>query len=314
MSKIRTVSSFMEEVRSMLDEDNRDSITDREDILPALNRAQDYATNILSRHYESPLLKFKIIDAVPGQLDYPIPEDAFEERLEAVEVSVSGQFSKLSRINFRNIADYEVQSAALVPFYYSVIGDKFRILPGPSAYPLRLWYLVDPLPLVPSQGRITKVDYVSTFIVLDVVGESLTTEADQLNSYINIINGKTGEVKGSYQIKTISGNKINLKTIPSRLTVEGSVISSSLEENLISEDDLVSVVSGTCVPFFKKPVSNFLVQYAVADLRRKLGDDSGMDERLKQSLEDQVKKSWVGREQSMRVSQVNNTWRRILRK
>lgn len=314
MSKIRTVSSFIEEIRSMLDEDNRDSIRDKEDILPALNRAQDFATNILSRHYESPLLKFKTIEAIPGETDYPIPEDAFEERLEAVEVSISGQYSKLTRINYRNIADYEVASAAIVPFYYSVIGDKFRILPGPSAYPLRVWYLVDPLPLVPSQGRITKVDNANCFIVLDSVGEDLTTESDQLNSYINIINGKTGEIKGSYQIKTISDNKINLKTIPSRTEVEGSIISNNLEDNNIKEDDLVSIVSGTCVPFFKKPVSNFLVQYAVAELRRKLGDDSGMDEKLKKDLEDQVKKSWIGREQSMRVSMVNNSWARIIRR
>ena len=52
-SQIIAVNDLIDEVRSMLDEDNRTSVSDTADILPALNRAQNYAANILSRHYES---------------------------------------------------------------------------------------------------------------------------------------------------------------------------------------------------------------------------------------------------------------------
>ena len=40
-SQIITVNDLIDEVRSMLDEDNRTSLSNSADILPALNRAQN---------------------------------------------------------------------------------------------------------------------------------------------------------------------------------------------------------------------------------------------------------------------------------
>lgn len=313
--KIKTVEDLVEEVRSQLDEDNTATVSTDKDILPALNRAQDYSANILARHYESPLLGYTIVPMVAGQYEYDIPKDALEERIEKIEVKQNNLYYPLIRVNYRDIGSYETTVLTPIPSYYVVIGDKFRLVPGPTGtYDLRVWYLKDPMPLVLPQGRVTKIDNTNNYILVDTVGDNLTTETDNLNSYVNIVDGKSGVVKGAFQIKTIVDTKITFKTTPSRTSVYGSTILTSLADITVEEDDFVCVVAGNCVPFYKKPLYNFLVQYAVAEITRKLGGESDMEQRVLKELEAQVEHSWVGREQSLRVSMVNNKWAKLRRR
>ena len=323
-SQIITVNDLLDEVRSLLDEDNRISVSDSSDILPALNRAQNYAANILSRHYESPMLRWKTVQTVSGQEEYFIPENAFEQRIEKVEVSVNNFFYPVKRISYRDISSFESPSTTAVPYYYAVIANRYRLLPQASAaYPMRIWYLEEPPQLVKSQGRINIVNTANNYVIVDSIGSDLTTEADSLNSYVNIIDAQTGKRKASYQIQNISGNKITFKTSPTRTTVlntqiDTSMVSSSLLVNTdtdnegadvsIEADDFVCIVRGACVPFFKKPFSNFLVEYATAEIIRKLGGDSSQEQKVLQALEEQVERSWVGREQSLRVTQASGAW------
>ena len=321
-SQIITVDSLIDEVRSMLDEDNRESIRDAEDILPALNRAQNYAANILARHYESPMLAHEEVTTVTNQREYDIPENAFEQRLEKVEVQVNNLFYPLTRISYRDISLYETQSTTSIPYYYVIVGNRYRILPTSNAtYPLRVWYLKDPLRLVQKQGRINIVNTTDNYVILDNVGSDLTTEADNLDSYVNIIDGQTGLRKATLQVKNINGNRINFKTSPARsevlnITIDTGLATSGLVKNQtanqpdvsINPDDFICLIHGTCVPFFKQPFSNFLVQYAIAELRRKLGGPADLELRVLKDLEEQVERSWVGREQSLRVTKKNNSW------
>jgi hypothetical protein len=110
------------------------------------------------------------------------------------------------------------------------------------------------------------------------------------------------------QIRSLSDNKITFKTSPTRTTVLGQTISTTLVDKDIAEDDYICVIKGTCIPLLKKPNSNFIIQYAVAELTRKLGGAADMEERVKQQLEKQVERSWVGREQSIRVTKANRYW------
>ncbi len=326
MSQIITTDDLISEVRSMLDEDNRESVTDAEDILPALNRAQNYAANILSRHYESPLLVKKDVTTVNSQMEYDIPEDAFEQRIEKLEVRINNIFYEMRRIDYRDISLFENKSSTSIPYYYVIIGTRYRIIPASnSIYPLRIWYLKDPLPLVASQGRINVVNTSSNYVIVDNVGSDVTTEADQLNSYLSIIDAQTGNRKATFQVKNVNGNRINFKTSPARSTVlnipiDTDMSSLYLNDNsteprrnegptiTIEPDDYVCVIKGSCVPFFKKPFSNFLVQYAIAEIRRKLGGPAELEQRVLKDLEDQVERSWVGREQTLRVKKVNDAW------
>lgn len=324
-SQIITVNDLIDEVRSMLDEDNRTSVSDSADILPALNRAQNYAANILARHYESPMLRWKTVTTVSGQEEYDIPENAFEQRIEAVEVKVNNSFDKIKRLDYRDISKYETaQQTTSIPQYYAVVNTRYRIIPTTSGtYPLRIWYLEEPMELVKSQGRINIVNTSNNYVIVDSIGDDLTTIADNLNSYVNIIDAQTGRRKASFQVQNIQGNKITFKTSPTRTNVlnigiDTSMVTANLLVNTdtdneganvtINADDHICVIKGSCVPFFKKPFSNFIIQYAIAEIRRKLGGAAEQERQVLADLEAQVERSWVGREQSLRVSQANSTW------
>lgn len=323
-----TVDDLIDNVRSQIDEQNIDAVDDVADILPALNRAQDFAFNILSRQYEEPLLRTAVVDIVGGQRDYTIPEDAFEDRLEKIEISFGGDRYEVKRISYRDISDYETSTRVNIPQYYAIIGRKFRLLPTPTGtYDARIWYLAQPEKLVKPQGRVTKVDAVNNALILDSIGDDITTETDELNSYINVIDGHTGVVKGSFQVKITDGQKLTIKTTPTRTSVLGKTILTSLEDLpdpqaidagvstlSVDPDDYISTIHGTCIPYFPQPTTNFLIQYAVAELQRKLGGDAGLEERVLEKFEKQVERSWVGREQTLRVQKRSKNWDRYRRR
>lgn len=311
-----TTSTLIAEVRSLLDEYNTDQVSDTTDILPALNRAQDAAANILARQYEEPLLTSTELVLTPGTDTYDIPEDAFEQRLEKVEMKLNGGiFSDLDRISYRDLSTYEYPINANVPYYYAIVGRKYQVVPSPSsAITLRLWYLKDPEPLVLPQGRITAVDNTdpaNPYLIVDSVGEDLTTEIDELNSFINVTDGETGEVKARFQIKAITETRISLRTdlSASRSSVLGKSIDTELDTTTVLPDDLVSTIKGAPVPFLKKPMANFLISYASADIKvNKLGLDAGLLAQQIQMFTEQVERSWVGRERTQRVKRVNRNF------
>jgi hypothetical protein len=305
---IITTQDLVDQVRSMLDEENRANVTDEGDILPALNRAQDYASNILSRHYESPLVAYKSIGLNAGQNEYDIPEDALEQRLEKVEVYLTQVYYPVRRLDYRDVTLYETPSKTNVPYYYTVIGTKFRLIPTPtSSYSLRIWYLKEPPKLVAPQGRITLINSGSNYVILDAAGSDLSTDLTSLDSYVNLIDAQTGNVKATMQVQSVQGNKITFKSSPTRSSVQGRDVSSSLPSAL-EQDDYICLAQGSCVPFFKKPFTNFLIQYAVAEIQRKLGGPADIEQQVLKGLEQQVERSWVGREVSTRVQKVSKQW------
>jgi hypothetical protein len=310
MAQRITVNELMTAVRQQLNEDSTLSVSDLGDILPALNRAQNYALDILARHYKDPLLASTMIHAVAGQTLYDIPEDAFEMRLLKVEVKVGGNFSELTRIDYLDVALYEnTQAMVSIPMYYNIIGNQFKVLPAASGtYNFRVWYLKDPLPLVSSQGRLNSVNELGNYVIIDEVGQDLSAVSDSLDSFVNIIDGATGATKGVLQIQSIQNNKITFKTVPTRATVLDVTVSTSLVGLGVQLDDYLCLSSGTCVPFLKKPFSNFLVQFAVAEIVRKLGGDAATEEQVLQKFEQQVERTWVQRPNPLRIQKRNATW------
>lgn len=308
------VDDLISECRSLLDEDNTVSVNDERDILPALNRAQDTVVNILTRKYNDPFIAHKTLQPISRQSEYDLPEDAFEERLEKVEVERLGLFYEVKRIDFRDLSAYENSNQQNIPYYYCIVGSKVRLVPQPTGtYPLRLWYVKEPDSLVKSQGRITLLNTTSNYLVVDNIGSDLTTNMDDLNSYVNIIHGPSGEVKQSLQIQSIQGSKITFKSAPTRTSVLGKTITGALSTDIV-QDDLVCVVSGSCVPRFKKAIANYLIQFAVADIVRKLGGSVEIEEKVKADFEKMVEKQDKGRETSTRVHKVNRNWAIISRR
>lgn len=298
-----TVLDLAESVRARIDELNRDTIDTERDILPALNRALEYAVDIYAKHYPDPFLAYTTLDLTTSQ-EYSLPEGIYEDRIVKLEAKTSTSlFQEIQRISYRDITAYESDAPTPVPYYYAVIGRKLRLVPAPSGtYDARLWYIKYPEQLVLPQGRITIIGNNNQYVTVDEVGSSLSTEVDNLNSFVNVINARTGEVKGTLQIALIDDGRVTFRSSPSRTEVFGKDIATSLLDLGIEKDDYLCVAAGTCVPYLASPTSNFLIQYAVAELCRQLGTNSVEEEQVLAKFEDQVKRTWAGRETTIRVA------------
>lgn len=308
-----TVDNLVDEVRSQLDEQNVDSVDTDRDILPSLNRGQDFAFDILARRYPEPLLKYESLALSDGVSEYDIPERVFEDRVLKIEVEVpSGSgatYREVERISYRDISDYESASKTNVPSYYSIVGRKIRLVPQPTGtYDARLWYLRNPEKLVQPQGRITIINSGSNYVLLDGIGSALTTESDQLGSYVNFVDGQTGEIKGTAQIQNINNERVTFRSVPTRSSVLNRTIGGAISTMSLSQDDYICAVDGTCVPYFGRPVSNFLIQFSVAELTRKLGGSADIEERVLDKFEKQVERTSVGRESQFRISKKSRIW------
>jgi hypothetical protein len=308
-----TVENLVEEVRQQLDELNRDSVSTEADILPTLNRASDFASDILTRKYPEPLLKYLTLDLEAGVSEYNIPEDVFEDRILKLETTVPvgvnrANYIEIQRISYRDITNYESAAISSFPLYYCVIGRKIRIVPQPSgSYDARMWVIRNPEKLVMPQGRVTLINAIGNYMVVDQASGDLTTQSDQLASYVNVIDGQTGEIKGSLQIQSIVNNKITFRTVPARSSVFNRDIS-ILEDIQIQEDDYICAIDGICVPYFGRPTSNFLIQYAVAEITRKLGGAAETEENVLKKFEQQIERTWAGRQQDLRIKKKSNVW------
>lgn len=316
MSRILyTVQNLVDEVRAQLDEENQDSVSTESDILPSLNRAQDYAFDVYARKYPEPILAYQTLTLVGGQAEYDIPETVFEDRVSRMEILIpsgSGTGSstrEVQRVSYRDISNYESSSKTNVPYYYAIYGRKIRFVPIPSGtYNARMWYLRNPERLVIPQGRITILNNASNYVIVDAAGESLTTESDQLGSYVNLVDGQTGEIKGTLQIQTLADNKVTFRTSPTRSTVLNRTVGGSLTDVGALQDDYLSPIDGICVPYYGRPTSNFLIQYAVSEITRKLGGPADQEEKVLEKFEKQVERTWTGREITLRIKKRSQNW------
>lgn len=243
-----------------------------------------------------------------------MPEGVFEDRIAKLEIAVpagNGKFTyrEVQRLSYSQVSNFESANATNTPAYYCIVGRTIRFPEAPSGtYSARLWYLRNPEQLVLPQGRITLINSTSNYVVVDSVGDDLTTESDQLGSFVNVIDGQSGTVKGTFQIQTLGDNRVTFRSSPSRTTVLNRTVNDSVSDISISADDYLCAVEGTCVPYFGRPTSNFLIQYAVAELTRKLGGESTLEQQVLDKFEKQIEKTFVNREQMYRIQKRNTKW------
>ena len=303
MAKVyQTVDDAISQVRSQLDELNVDAVDDVRDILPAMNRAQDYATQIYASRYPEPILTYTTLDLISGQAEYAIPEDSFEDNITKLEITIAGAQREIHRVSYRDISNYESSSRTNLPYYYAIVGRRIRMIPTPTGvYNARLWYLRQPETLVRQQGRVTHINTAGNYVLVDAIGPDVTTQSDKLTSYVNVVDGQTGFIRGTLQVQSIAGNKVTFRSSPIRSTVLNRDISSSLTADMVSEDDYLAPIQGTCVVQFGVPTTNFIIQFAVNDMTRKLGGAAELEADVLSQFEKQVERVWVGREQTVRV-------------
>jgi hypothetical protein len=216
----------------------------------------------------------------------------------------------LKRVSYRDLAPFETAASSTNPYYYAIVGRNIRVTPTPSGTAsLRVWYVKNPEPLVLPQGRITVVGSgtgANNYVVVDAIGSQLSTENDELNNYVNVINARTGEVRGTFQILSIDEDRVTFRSSsPTRTEIFGQPVLVGADNNIASigtrQDDYVCLASGTCVPFLSAPTSNFLIQFSVAELSRQLGLNSAEEEQVLAKFEKQISSTWSGRENTVRV-------------
>ena len=300
----RTTKDMIAEVRSLIDEVNEAQLDDEADLLPSLNRGYDYAIRILSAHYVAPLLANQVVTLSGSTQEYPIPKDAFEDRLLKVEVYNNQSYVEVIRLDYKDISSYDVPTRTSVPYYYTIVGRNYRLLPPPTAtYPLRIWYAKHPGALVEEQGAVTVVG--SNYVLLDEVGPNLSSTGNA--AYVNIVDSATGDIRCTLQVQSIVNNKVTFKSTPDRTSIYGRTVVGTLPATL-EKDDLICSAEGSCIPVLRSTVTNFLVQYTVAEMTRKLGGEPTIEEKVKQDFEQQVKHTWAGRERYTRVKKRAKEW------
>jgi len=302
------VDGLINQVRDQTDEFSEANLTDA-DILQALNRGQSHGVSIMARHYEDPFIYPATLTLLSGTSTYSIPEDVFEDRIQRVEILVGDVVYPVKRIPYRDIHKYESSASVPIPTVYTIYGRTMRFLGTPSGtYDARIWCMREPETLVESQGRIIEIDVGTGELTLDAVGSDMTTSLAALKCFFNVIDAQTGEIKGTYQTSNISDAVITIKdATPSRTTIYNDTVETTLGST-ISQDDYICLAGGTCVPFMKHPLSNFLVQFAVAEIRRRLEDNGEMEARVLKEFEREVERQWAGRELQQRVSRRSNKW------
>lgn len=321
--RLYTSADLISEVRSLIDESNQDSVSDTNDILPALNRGLDYATSLLATSYPDPFITNSTIDFEANETEYDIPEDCFEDRILKIEIALDdGSYEPVDRVSFYDIGKLQSNYKSNCPMAYAIEGRKIIFnQPGSSSYSARVKYMRQPEQIVLPQGRITVINRASNYVVVDEAGEDLTSETDQLDSYVNICDAQSGLVKWSGQLQLIETDRLTMRSSPTRplvlnRTIQGALPAVDAEADVnIELDDIVCNVRGSAVVQFSQPLNNYLIEFAVNQLAGiKLGGDVQADQDILDRFEKQVKSTWGGRETTRRIQNRSRVSRRPRRR
>jgi hypothetical protein len=181
--------------------------------------------------------------------------------------------------------------------------------PPNGTYPALLDYVRRPDPLVRVLGRITSVG--ATYVIVDEPDDSLSSASDELASYVNVIDGRTGEVKCSLQIGFIESGKLTIRETPVSSTRLGRSISaaSDMATLEVSEDDYICSARGTCVMQMGDAFTSYIVDYAAACISRSLSEARAtIDEAIARRAEEAAAQQRAGRGNTIRIRNRSAVW------
>ena len=319
MTLAHIVDDMVNEVRSLTDEYNAAQLDDVTDILPSLNRAQEKAVKILSRVYPDPILNYADMLNLSTR-EVSIHEDVMEDkiiRMEWISPSASPTIPKeCQRVSIRLLSQHEEGDYTIPrPDVYAIYGRKIRFNGTPNgSNTLRIWYVRDVERLVKSWGRVTDIDTALQTLYIGEVNSDFdplsgVTQGDW-NRCINVIDGQTGELKGSFEVNSWNGtDTVVIRTAGlSRGTILNRTIGTTLSGLNIEADDYICAITGSCVQYFSDAFHAFCIQYTTAELKRKLGYAYDVDQQLVTEFETELRKTYMGRQPSMRITQNNPNW------
>lgn len=314
-----TVDDMIRTLRSKLQEQNNSKVSDA-DILDFLNQGQDFAFDIVARRYPDSIAAKAVatLDTPSSAGIFTMPEDAFEQRLTRVYRQEGNYTIPLEAVGYREIDDFSGKQG--IPTHYAIMKNKVHLLPNENLgnYTFQYAYVQDIESFVKPQGRITSIIADGTVdsdadmsvtdenasITVDSIGSDLSIDSASLNRFVNIVDSQSGLVKVSLELKTLdtTTNTITFKSTDglTRTKVDNKTIVGNIA-SAVEADDYICLSSGSCVPYFQKPTSNYILQWAAVELKRSLGMDAQMESNALRKYEEQLEKMNSKRESSSRV-------------
>ena len=302
-------SDLIEAVRSVTDEQNVNDLTP-EKILAALNRALQKLARLSVLHYPEMLKRTTPPTTVTGgEMEMPPLSQAYTGM--QLDAKYGDVFRPLTYTSTANIVGLE-NVRSTYPLYYTQQGNKINLYPASStgSVIVQLRYQLKPYKLVEEQGRITSLDTDNGYIYVDTIGDSLSTSVSNRTAFFNVIDQFTGDVKATFQAASLtpSSGRIAIKTTGlGRTNVYGLDVSTSIPDT-IAQDDLVCLASGSCIPLYFREYTDYLIQYAVNDIKRTYGTLAETDVYALKDIEDDVKLMWSQRPMGARVKANNPAW------
>jgi hypothetical protein len=316
------VDNLVSEVRSLMGERNTDgAISDVEDVLPALNAGLVNASSILARAYPDNLIGNTLQSMSASTNTYGLPEDILENKVLKIEIAIqrggsgSGIFQEITRVKATELSRYDLVQAVSIPSVWALTGDGIVVAPTQnSSFPIRIWYCKTPPALAVNWGRITQVNEISTSVRVDAINEEISTDVTSLDSYVSIIDGQTGKVKGVLQVSSTVDGTLPLITFrtsraPSEIqSIDSQAVLVSLVGLGVEAGDYLCAAPNTCICTLREPVSSYITRYAAITLNEPLGNDNQVLLKLESDFEKNVSKQWIGQENTARIGVRNGAW------
>jgi hypothetical protein len=306
-----TVDDMVSQVRAQLDETNTANVTDSE-LVDALNRGQRKAANMTARYFRDLMWAVTTVTTSSADTTYNIPDAAYGRRINHVTVQIGSIPYPLKRISNADKHNYDINSQAQRPYYYTATKNTLEIYPPPAGgLTLNVHYTAKPEDMVKQQGRIESINSGGNYVIIDAIGPDISAVSTGFNSYVNLVDYTTGAVKATLQVASINTitKQVTFKSAsPSRTSVLGKTIATSIPST-VEADDYLSIVTGTCVPELPEAYIDFLMQSAVVDIRRRFGEPLEEEYRHYKELEEEIKKMWIGRESQNRIRKASTHWK-----
>ncbi len=307
------VDSLVGQCRSQIDEANTSDISNTK-ILAALNRAQMKLVRLATRRFAPMFRGESTLSVTSGTNQLTIPESAFGLVVNAVHVIIAGQAYKVEPARADDVVGWDNTTGTTSrPQYWAQQGTKLLVFPYPSSdVEFRVRFQARPPDLVLSQGRVTAFDSNLLTADLDSIGSSLTTSIAALGAFVNWVDGTTGEVKATLQVSAVdtagAAGTVTFKSAGlGRTTVFGQTVATALPTDA-GLDDYLCLASGTCIPTRVADYADYLIQYAVVELKRKQAEDTTAEYAALKELESDVTAMWAGRAGTKRVRRVSPIW------
>ena len=301
-------SELIEAVRAKTDEDNTNDLSSAK-IIAALNRALQRLARLSVRHYPELLRRTTADTALTGStLTLPAMSQAYHQL--SVDAKYGSTYRTLSYTSTANVAGMDrTDSTSSYPMYYTQSGNILSFYPQSTAS-VRVRYQLKPPELVLEQGRIVDFDIALGYVYLDTIGTGLSTSVSDRTAFFNIIDQFTGDIKATLQVNslTTASGRIVIKTTGlGRTNVYGWDVVTALPDT-IAKDDLVCLAKGSCMPLYFREYTDFLLQFAVNDIKSTFGTKTEMDAYDLKDVEEDVKLMWSQRPYGARIKQNNPVW------